>query len=69
MERVNNNKDKEIDSVIVKNLLKVNNVVLIGLLINIFDRHLRVKVFVEIQEALPIMIDGTFSQIPLTTIF
>ena len=34
----------------------------------ILDRHLRVKVFIEIRIALPVMSDSSFAQISLTTI-
>ena len=47
--------------VVMKNLLKMNNVVLIGLFVNIFNRHLGVKVLIEIQVALSIMIDSSFA--------
>ena len=59
---------RDVEAIIMKNLRKVNNIVLIGLLIDVLNRHLRVKVFIEIQVALPIMIDSSFSQIPLPTI-
>ena len=52
----------------MKNLLKMNNIVLIGLLVDVLNRHLRVKVFIEIQVALSIMIDSSISQISLPTI-
>ena len=55
--------------VIIESRFEVQNVVLIGLLVDILDRYLRVEVFIELRVALLIMIDRSLSQIPLTTVF
>ena len=41
--------------VVMKRCLEMQNVVLIGLLVNVLDWHLRVKVFIEMQITLPIV--------------
>ena len=45
----------------------MQNVVLIGLLVDILNRHLRVEELIELHVALPVMLDSTFPQISLTT--
>jgi len=47
----------------------MQNVVLIGLLVNVLNRHLRIEVFIEIRITLLVVIDRSLSQIPLTTVF
>lgn len=47
----------------------MQNVVLIGLLVDVLDRHLRIEVFIELRVALLIMIDRPLPQIPLPTVF
>ena len=47
----------------------MQNVVLIGLLVDVLDRHLRIEVFIELRVALLIMIDRSLPQIPLPTVF
>ena len=47
----------------------MQNVVLIGLLIDVLDRHLRVEVFKKLCIALLIVIDRSLPQIPLPTVF
>jgi len=43
--------------VIVERCFKVQNVVLVGLLVNALNRHLMIKVFKELRVALLIMIN------------
>ncbi len=47
----------------------MQNVVLIGLLVDVLDRHLWVEVFIELRIALPVMSYRSFSQIPLPIVF
>jgi hypothetical protein len=46
----------------------MQNVVLITLLVDVLDWHLRVEELIELHVALPVMIDSAFSLISLTTI-
>ena len=47
--------------VVVECRFQMQDIVLIALLVDILDWHLRVEELVEIQIALPIVIDSTFS--------
>jgi hypothetical protein len=53
--------------IVLQSGFKMQDIVLIALLVDILDRHLRVEELIEIQIALPVMIDSSFSQIPLPT--
>ena len=55
--------------VIVERCFKVQNVVLVGLLVNVLNRHLRIEVFIELRIALLVVIDSSLSQIPLSAVF
>ena len=46
----------------------MQNVVLIGLLVDVLDRHLRIEVFKELRVALLIVIDRPLPQISLSAI-
>ena len=43
--------------IVIQSRFQMQNVVLIGLFINILDRHLRVEVFIKLRIALLVVID------------